>query len=94
MRKRSDTTSSYRDFVLGIMSDVDFPRDGVQDPQAGILLARAVKADQPDVPILLLSTMADAEAQATQAGCSFVLKDSPLLLNELRQFMVHHFSLR
>jgi hypothetical protein len=77
----------YRDFVLGILSDIDFPRDGVQDPRAGIRLARMVKSDQPDVPVLLLSTMADAETEARQAGCSFVIKDSPLLLNELRQFM-------
>ena len=82
----------YRDFVLGILSDIDFPRDGVQDPRAGIMLARAVKADQPDIPILLLSTMADAEEEARQAGCSFVIKDSPLLLNEVRQFMLHQFS--
>jgi CheY-like chemotaxis protein len=82
----------YREFLLGIISDIDFPRGGVEDPRAGIALARAIRADQPDVPILLLSTMADAEAEARQSGCSFSLKDSPHLLNELRQFMVQRFS--
>jgi len=82
----------YRDFVLGIISDIDFPRGGVQDPHAGIELARTVRADQADVPILLLSTMAEAEREARQSGCAFVLKDSPHLLNELRQFMSQQFS--
>ncbi len=82
----------YRDFVLGILSDIDFPRDGVQDSRAGIVLARTIKADQPDVPILLLSTMADAEDEARRAGCRFVIKGSPLLLTELREFMFHQFS--
>jgi CheY-like chemotaxis protein len=82
----------FRDFMLGIISDIDFPRGGSQDPHAGIELARAVRSDQSDVPIMLLSTMAEAEGEARESGCSFVLKDSPLLLNELRQFMFHQFS--
>jgi CheY-like chemotaxis protein len=82
----------YRDFLLGIISDVDFPRNGAQDPRAGISFARTVRADQPDLPILLMSTMADAEPEAREAGCSFVLKESPLLLSELRQFMSRHFA--
>ena len=34
----------YREFTLGIISDIDFPRDGTQDPRAGIEFARAVKS--------------------------------------------------
>jgi CheY-like chemotaxis protein len=82
----------YKDYMLGIISDVDFPRGGMQDPLAGIEFARAVKAQQPDLPILLLSQTPDNEAAAHAAGASFILKDSPFLLTELRQFMVHYFS--
>lgn len=82
----------YGEFVLGVISDIDFPRQGVPDAQAGIALARAIKEDQPDVPILLLSNMASNESLAHETGASFILKDSPLLLNELRQFMGHYFS--
>ncbi|MCX6137958.1 MAG: histidine kinase [Ignavibacteriales bacterium] len=82
----------YSEFMLGVISDIDFPRMGTADPQAGIALARAIKEDQPDVPILLLSNMASNEQLAHDTGAAFVLKDSPLLLNELRQFMGHYFS--
>jgi CheY-like chemotaxis protein len=82
----------YREFLLGIVSDVDFPHNGKQDPKAGIQFARNVKNDQPDLPILLLSNVGENEAAAHQVGASFVMKDSPHLLNELRQFMTRHFS--
>lgn len=82
----------YREYMLGVISDVDFPRNGVQDPLAGIAFARAVKAQQPDLPVLLLSQTPENEAAAHAAGASFIVKNSPFLLTELRQFMVHYFS--
>ncbi len=51
----------YKEFLLGVISDIDFPRNGVQDPQAGIRFAEEVKKDHSDVPVLLLSNNADNE---------------------------------
>jgi len=82
----------YGEFMLGIISDIDFPRHGVQDPRAGLDFADAVRGQDPDLPILLLSTLAENGTEASSRNAAFVLKDSPLLLNELRQFMIHYFS--
>lgn len=82
----------YKKFLLGIISDVDFPRDGLQDPRAGIDLARTIRTEKPDLPILLFSNVQDNQALAEEIGVSFVLKDSQMLLHELQQFMVYHFS--
>jgi CheY-like chemotaxis protein len=82
----------YEDFILGIISDIDFPRNGVEDPRAGLEFSRQVKARYPDIPILLQSMTPDHETEAREVGASFALKDSPLLLHELRQFMAHYFS--
>jgi CheY-like chemotaxis protein len=82
----------YKDFILGVISDVDFPRDGMQDPQAGIALARKIKGEQPDLPMLLLSNAMENEKAAAGVGVPFVMKDSPHLLNELRSFMIKYFS--
>jgi CheY-like chemotaxis protein len=84
--------SEYQEFTLGIISDVDFPRNGVQDPQAGIEFALAVKRRLSDVPILLISNVEENEPAAHAAGAAFVMKDSPTLMNELRQFMAQYFS--
>jgi CheY-like chemotaxis protein len=82
----------YKEFVLGVISDVDFPRNGAPDPLAGIAFAQNAKSETPDLPILLLSNNPDNEARAHAVHASFVMKDTPLLLKELRQFMVQHFS--
>jgi len=82
----------YKKFLLGIISDVDFPRQGVQDPRAGIDLVKTVRGEKPDLPILLFSNVQENQQLAEDIGVSFVLKESPMLLQELQQFMVYHFS--
>ncbi len=82
----------YSEYMLGVISDIDFPRGGEQDPKAGIIFAKNIKHEQSDIPILLLSNMIENKNEAEQAGATFVLKDSPMLLNELRQFMNNYFS--
>jgi CheY-like chemotaxis protein len=82
----------YREFLLGVISDIDFPRNGVQDSQAGIRFSEEVKKEHSDVPILLLSNNSNNEELAQRVNTSFILKDSPSLLIELRQFMNQYFS--
>ncbi len=88
----TDYFTRYKDLCLGIISDIDFPRKGTQDPKAGIRFAKAVKKEHPDIPILLASTNPKNQIEAQSVEASFILKDSPTLLNELRQFMNQHFS--
>lgn len=82
----------YRDFLLGIISDVDFYRGGKPDERAGLVYARHVKDRTPDIPVLLQSNNPAWEADARKLGVSFLIKDSPTLLYQLRQFMIDHFS--
>ena len=83
---------NYEDDILGVISDIDFVHNGRPDPRAGIEFAKNVKSRHPDIPILLHSTTAEYEAQARMIGTSFLLKDSPTLLHDLKQFIVQYFS--
>lgn len=82
----------YRELVLGVISDIAFPRNGTVDDFAGIEFARAVKKDISDIPILLTSNDAKHENDVKDAGAGFVLKDSPTLNSELQHFMQNHFG--
>ncbi len=82
----------YKDSILGIITDVDFKRKGVPDPKAGIKLTRQIKKEYYDIPILIQSNVPENEQLAYKAGASFLLKDSPTLLNDLRKFMKENFS--
>ena len=83
---------AYRDDVLGVISDVEFPRDGQRAVDAGLEFARMVRGPCPDVPILLHSSRPENEERAREAGADFLLKGSPVLLQELRRFMVDYFG--
>ncbi len=82
----------YQDTILGVISDIDFKKGGKHDPRAGIKFAREVKKRHDDIPILLQSNRADFEKEARKIGAYFVLKDSPTLLQELRQFTISQFG--
>lgn len=82
----------YEEFVLGIISDIDFTRNGKPDKRAGILFAQKVKERQPDIPILLQSTNSANEKFAKEIGSPFLLKDSPTLLEDLKKFMINQIG--
>lgn len=82
----------YKETLLGIISDIDFPKNGVQCPEAGIEFAKLVKDEHTDIPVLLMSNMKENEKAALEVANSFILKDSPTLLDQLRNFMNHYFA--
>jgi len=82
----------YSENILGVISDINFRREGVRDPEAGIHFVNAIKTRFRDIPCLLQSSNADFKEKARAEGASFVLKDSPKLLQELREFITHHFG--
>ncbi len=82
----------YKEFILGIISDIDFPHKGQNDPHAGIEFALNVKKEHTDIPILLLSNNPQNSNNAKETGATFVMKDSPVLFNEVRTFLNHYFS--
>src|SRR5439155_27262150 len=46
----------YEEDILGIISDIEFPRGGELDREAGVELARMVKQTRPDIAIVLHSS--------------------------------------
>ena len=83
----------YRDNMLGVISDINFPKEGEQNDRAGIQLAQRIREDQPDLPILLQSTSPERADDAYAMNASFIYKHSPTLLHELQRFMINNFSL-
>ena len=84
--------SSYEEHILGIISDIEFPRGGELAREAGVDLAREVRKVRSDIPIMLQSSRPENRALADAAGASFLLKGSPVLLHELRRFMLDNFG--
>jgi len=82
----------FEENTLGVISDLEFPKDGVLCAEAGAEFARRVGQRQSDIPLMLQSSRPENRALAEAVGASFLLKDSPTLLHDLRRFMVDHFG--
>ncbi|MFL6203535.1 MAG: PEP/pyruvate-binding domain-containing protein [Thermoanaerobaculia bacterium] len=83
---------SYRDDLLGIISDVEFPRGGRSSPTAGLDFVRTVREAYPDIPIVLHSSRPEFEEQARRMGAGFLRKGSHHVLEELRRILLEDFS--
>lgn len=88
----ADAVIRYRDYLFGVISDVEYPRHGVMTPDAGFDLAKLVRQTVPDVPIVLQSSRAAFMERAAVAGFSFLRKRSPTLLGDLRRFLTEQFG--
>jgi CheY-like chemotaxis protein len=82
----------YGEHLLGVVSDVEFPRAGELLPDAGFQLARMVRGMVPDVPIVLQSSRTEFAEPAQAEGFSFLRKHSPTLLRDLRGFLIEQFG--
>jgi CheY-like chemotaxis protein len=84
--------SLYREDVLGVISDIEFPWEGRLNQLAGAEFARKVRSAYRDIPVLLQSSRSDTEPVASEVGAQFLLKGSPTLLEDLRSFMLKNFG--
>ena len=78
--------------LLGVVSDVSFPREGRLDPAAGLELARQMRRRSPDLPILLQSADPAGRGAGEALGAVFLPKESPTFLADLRTFMLDNFG--
>ncbi|MHB9113817.1 MAG: PEP/pyruvate-binding domain-containing protein [Thermoleophilia bacterium] len=87
-----DNFTRYQEDVLGVITDIEFPRNGELDPEAGVEFASRVRDLWPDVPIVMQSGRQENERLATNMGASFLLKGSSTLVHDLRRVMIEQFS--
>src|SRR5208337_1069857 len=82
----------YRDYLFGLVSDVEFPWEGKLSPEAGFELARMVKSLVPDAPVVLQTSRTEFRPRAHAAGYSFLRKRSPTLLKDLSEILTEQFG--
>ncbi|MGE0433326.1 MAG: PEP/pyruvate-binding domain-containing protein [Planctomycetota bacterium] len=87
-----DLCDHYRDYLLGVICDVRFPRNGEFDPDAGFRLLEHVRRQSPDLPVLLQSSDESNRALSHAGHASFVNKNDPRLLKRIHNFIYDNFG--
>lgn len=78
--------------ILGVISDVGYPKDGKRDKHAGIKLTQFIKKQKAHIPIVLQSSETENKIWAQKFDIGFLYKNSPNLLRKLRNFMKHYLA--
>jgi CheY-like chemotaxis protein len=82
----------FEPYILGVISDVRFPRQGVLDDDAGIDFLRMIKQRRFDIPLLLTSMNPANAERAAGIGATFIHKESPTLQEEIRFFFKYNLA--
>jgi len=76
--------NKYGSQMLGIITDVRFPKDGVMDPLAGIDFCRYVRKKDAYMPIIVESSENQNETYVAEINGIFLNKNSKTLPQDLR----------
>lgn len=82
----------YRSNLLGIISDINYKRNGVEDAEAGFRLLRHVRNTDSFLPFVLQSSDSKYKQVANDMGLGFIDKGSKTMQLELRNFMMEYFA--
>lgn len=84
--------NKYADNVLGVITDVRFPKDGVKDSMAGVKLMAEIRQHNPFVPIILESSETDNKTFADKYEACFIDKNSKKMNIDLRKAVSDNFG--
>ena len=82
----------YKDNILGIISDMSFMHNGVQDPYAGYKFGQYVRKTGLIIPFVLESSEAANAIYAGELNASFIDKNSKSYPQDLRARIMERFG--
>lgn len=85
----------YRQFtpyLLCVISDVRFPKNGKMDPAAGFSLMSLIQKENPDIPLLNMSSEESNREKAASLSTAFINKNAPTLHLDVRNFFMTYLG--
>jgi len=82
----------YRHNILGFISDIQFPKNKKLNQNAGLELAKYIRENDSDMPIVLQSTNSEHKEAAVSANTTFIYKKSSSLIQDLQNFIANNFG--
>ncbi|MBN1952916.1 MAG: hypothetical protein JW801_17055 [Bacteroidales bacterium] len=79
--------NKYKDFLLCVISDVEFDKEGKLDKKAGITFIKHIKSHVLNLPIVLQSSDDQNKKLAKELKVDYINKNSETLLNDLKRFL-------
>lgn len=88
----TDIIENYKENLIGVISDVRYKRNGIEDENAGFELIRYVQRMNAPIPCLLQSQETENEAKAYELHAAFINKNSPTLAHDIKEFIQQYLG--
>jgi hypothetical protein len=82
----------YRTTLLGVITDMEFPMEGVVAKDAGLRFISLVRKMDPQLPILLQSAVAEVEQLSAKFKVAVADKTSRTLFQQVSEFILEYFG--
>ena len=87
-----DLVKRWGDEILGVITDVQFTREGRLEAEAGFELVRFIRRLYPTLPIAIQSRDPDIHNISRALGAHFLHKEPMKLLSKLKGFMIDYLG--
>ena len=78
----------YKEYILGIITDINFKREGKLDPEAGFKLTKKIREESKYIPILMQSSDPKNKEKVEAIGSFFLDKNSSTLIQDFHNFVM------
>jgi len=82
----------YKNSLLGVISDMRFPRNGELYKMAGFEMLRLIREEQPNLPTVLQSSDSENAKYAAELKANFINKNSETLLQDIKSFITYYLG--
>ncbi|MBN1969591.1 MAG: phosphoenolpyruvate synthase [Candidatus Delongbacteria bacterium] len=86
-----DYYEKYKHNLLGVITDVRYPKEGNKENESGVELTRLIKADKLNIPIIIQSSEEKYALEAQKMGVGFINKYSKNIIQELKDIIREQF---
>ena len=83
---------TYKPYVFTVISDATFRKNGRADTQAGFDFLGTIRAEIPDLPLLMVSNEQQNRGPAERIPAVFIDKNSPLIRDELHDYFLKNLG--
>jgi vacuolar-type H+-ATPase subunit F/Vma7 len=84
--------TKYKDFILCLITDVKFYKNGNLNNEAGFNLVNHIRKEVKDLPIIIQSSEAGNKKKALALNTSFIDKNSDSLFQDFKQFIMKYLG--
>jgi hypothetical protein len=84
--------NKYKDYMLCVITDVEYEKDGKQDSDAGFKLIKLVKKEIKGLPTIIQSSNIENAEKAYKLQSTFINKNSDTLLQDFQSFITYHLG--